>query len=408
MSSNDKAERKAAKLLSKEKRIHNEADIEGIFRELKTIPSDEVLCEKKKRNPDPNPDPDPNPVKKLRTENTAVFSSDIESLLEQTSADFRKEHQITISGFLGKIPNPIVNFDLSPFCGPIRRALDAAQFTAPTATQAQSWPIALLGRDIITVAKTGSGKTVAFLLPAFHRLLSNASRKRGPPGILVLAPTRELACQIEEECVKFGRSSNIRSACCYGGSPKSMQIRKLQAGIEVLIATPGRLNDLIEMRVVNLSEVLFLVLDEADRMLDMGFEPQIRTIIAKVPVERQSMMFTATWPREIQNLAREFLRDPVEIKFGDTNFLNANKAIDQRIIVISESEKVETLQKVIVELNPEGIPDNIPKCIIFVSRKHECDKLANELWNSGYSVDSLHGDRQQFERTKGKSVLTHI
>lgn len=191
----------------------------------------------------------------------------------QSPEEFRKQHSITILGNEEtgsrpyESPPPMTSFASTPFAQPIRRALDAAGFPNPTPTQAQAWPIALQGRDVITVAKTGSGKTCGFLLPAFHRLLADLTgRKRGPPGILVLAPTRELACQIEEECVKFGRTSNIRSTCAYGGAPKSMQIRKIQAGLEVLIATPGRLNDLIEMGAVHLNHVLFLVLDEADRM----------------------------------------------------------------------------------------------------------------------------------------------
>lgn len=192
----------------------------------------------------------------------------------QSAEEFRKSHQITITGVHSSgsgsyvCPAPLTAFASTPFAPPLRKALDAAGFPNPTPTQAQSWPIALAGRDIITVAKTGSGKTCGFLLPAFHLLLAAfaGGRRRGAPAILVLAPTRELACQIEEEAIKFGRTSNIRSVCAYGGAPKSLQIRKIQQGIEVLICTPGRLNDLLEMGVVNLSQVLFLVLDEADRM----------------------------------------------------------------------------------------------------------------------------------------------
>lgn len=320
--------------------------------------------------------------------------------------EFRQKHQITISGTAinGEkyiCPPPMTSFTSTPFGPNIMRSLKAAGFEAPTPTQAQAWPIALSGRDVITVAKTGSGKTCGFLLPAIHRLLNSSTpRKRGPPSILVLAPTRELACQIEEECVKFGSSSNMKSTCCYGGAPKSMQIRQLQMGVDILIATPGRLNDLMEMRCAVLSSVCFLVLDEADRMLDMGFEPQIRTIINAVPCDRQTMMFTATWPREIQNLAKDFLNNHVEVKFGDIHSLNANKAIKQVIRFMREGEKSEALKTVLKEINPTGEPEKIPKTIIFVSRKAGCDDLANDLWQAGYHVDSLHGDKQQYLRTK--------
>eukprot|EP01039_Chlorochromonas_danica_P001457 gene1457-1585_t len=345
--------------------------------------------------------------RRVRTRSMSDADEHFRLLPSQDGDDFRRLHQITV---LGKdadergdfsCPNPMTSFTDTPFSAHIRRALDAAGFEHPTPTQAQSWPIALQGRDVITVAKTGSGKTCGFLLPAFHRLLTHShGRPRGPPGILVLAPTRELAVQIQEEAVKFGRTSDIRSACVYGGSPKTLQIQRLRQGVEILIATPGRLNDIIEMRAVDLSKVLFLVLDEADRMLDMGFEPQIRTIIAKVPAQRQTMFFTATWPREVQTLARDFLTNPVEIRFGDINNLNANKAILQKVLVVREDEKSGKLKEVLKELNASGDPLKAPKTIIFVSRKSSCDHLANELWQAGYSVDSLHGDKQQFQRTR--------
>jgi ATP-dependent RNA helicase DDX5/DBP2 len=339
----------------------------------------------------------------MRRRTRSMSDAEEAHLESQSPEEFRRVHQITVTDASNNynIPPPMSTFASTPFVPTVRRSLEAAGFVMSTPTQAQAWPIALSGRDVIAVAKTGSGKTCGFLLPAFHRLLTEAKdRRRGPPAILVLAPTRELACQIEEECVKFGRSSNIRSTCCYGGSPKGLQISKLRMGIEVLIATPGRLNDLIEMGVVNLKEIMFLVLDEADRMLDMGFEPQIRKIIDLLPQKRQSMMFTATWPREVQSLAREFLNNPVEIRFGDRNTLNANKAITQIIRVVREGDKPDSLNKVLEELNPSGDPLAVPKTIIFVSRKHSCESLANELWNKGYAVDALHGDRQQFQRTK--------
>lgn len=215
------------------------------------------------------------PSRRARTRSMSFHEEENEGKVSavMTPETFRSENQIVVVGRdadgKGPIatPAPMLTFASTPFAPPLRRSLDAAGFPNPTPTQAQCWPVALTGRDVITVAKTGSGKTCGFLLPAFHRLLEHSKdRKRGPPGILVLAPTRELACQIEEEAVKFGRTSNIRSTCAYGGAPKGLQIRKIQAGLEVLIATPGRLNDLLEMKVVDLSQVLFLVLDEADRM----------------------------------------------------------------------------------------------------------------------------------------------
>jgi ATP-dependent RNA helicase DDX5/DBP2 len=160
-------------------------------------------------------------------------------------------------------------------------AIKHAGFEKPSIIQAQAWPPAMAGRDIIGVAKTGSGKTLGFLVPAFLNILNGTWGHRDPrngPIVLVLAPTRELATQIQEECVKFGRTSGIHSTCCYGGAPKSAQLREIRNGVAIVTATPGRLNDFLEARQINLNQVAYLVFDEADRMLDMGFEPQIRQI----------------------------------------------------------------------------------------------------------------------------------
>jgi ATP-dependent RNA helicase DDX5/DBP2 len=162
--------------------------------------------------------------------------------------------------------------------------------------------IHLQGRDCVGVAKTGSGKTLGFLIPAFIRITTERRDPRAGPAVLVLAPTRELACQIREEVVKFGTTSGITSACLYGGAPKNSQLGEIRRGIHVVIATPGRLNDFLEMGSINLRQVVYLVFDEADRMLDMGFEPQIRKVLQHVPVSRQTLFFTATWPREVSRL----------------------------------------------------------------------------------------------------------
>ena len=242
--------------------------------------------------------------------------------------------------------------------------------------------------------------------------------------MLVLAPTRELAIQILEETQKFGRPIGIRSVCCYGGSPKYPQIQALQRGVEVIVCTPGRINDLIEMKKADLSGVKYVVLDEADRMLDMGFEPQIRSIMNNVPdaTKRQTLLFSATWPKEIQRLAFDFLNEPVQINVGEANVLNANKDITQNIIMISDNEKTDKLKEILTQLTnsvdkveekstPQATGRFAPKpvdlggkkhakVIVFVAKKYVAHELANELWGEGFAVDSLHGDRAQWERTK--------
>ncbi len=270
---------------------------------------------------------------------------------------------------------------------------------------------------MICIAKTGSGKTCGFLLPSFHQFIQNKGQRNGKgPMMIVLAPTRELACQILDETQKFGRPNGIRSVCCYGGAPKYPQIAALDRGVECVIATPGRINDLIEMKKVDLSSVRFVVLDEADRMLDMGFEPQIRSIMSQVPDNhnRQTLLFSATWPKEIQKLAFDFLLDPIQINVGEINVLNANKDITQKIIMCSDGDKNDKIKEILKNLvddadQTEGskVKPGVDlggkkhsKVIIFVAKKYMAHELANQLWEDGFAVDSLHGDRAQWERTK--------
>lgn len=355
---------------------------------------------------------------------------------------WKKEHNITIiqhgpkDGKSVADTPPFLNFSDAPFCTPIQNSLTSAGFEKPTPIQSMAWPIAIQNKDMICVAKTGSGKTCGFVLPALHQHLQSKTQSASSstnsyrpsasvPIMLVLAPTRELAVQISEEANKFARHLRLRSLCLYGGAPKYPQIATLGRGVDIIIATPGRLNDIIEMNKVNLATVKFLVLDEADRMLDMGFEPQIRSIIAKLPSStegRQTMLFSATWPKEIQRLAHDFLKvDTVQINVGDVDSLVANKDITQHIHMIGESEKLSKLEELLKEMvgdsNPNADVDDVgtdkpkpnynpnvgkehPKVIVFVSRKVSCDELANRLWADGFAVDSLHGDRAQWERTK--------
>merc|ERR1719487_2852196 len=218
----------------------------------------------------------------------------------------------------------------------LRRPLLAAGFATPTSIQQYCWPVAVAGRDVIGVAKTGSGKTLAFLFPCFGKILQDP-RRYGTPAIVTLAPTRELACQIEVEAKKFGGPAGFRTVCCYGGAPKGEQLAKIRERPQVLVATPGRLNDFLEARSVTVRDAKFLILDEADRMLDMGFEPQIRKIIQQCPSireGRQTMMFTATWPASVRRLASEFLSDPVEVRIGNPDSLKANADISQDVVFV--------------------------------------------------------------------------
>ncbi|CAB9519780.1 dependent RNA helicase [Seminavis robusta] len=380
------------------------------------------------------------PSAKRRRTRSMDAAEEKAALAEQAKStnpdEWRKEHSITVQGHgshrgTTEIATPFFTFDQTPFHANIQRSFQQAGFERPSAIQAQAWPIAIQQTDMICIAKTGSGKTCGFLLPAFHQQLQLSDgkppnpRRGGPPVkpvLLVLAPTRELSVQIMEECQKFGRPIGMRSVCCYGGAAKYHQIQALERGVEVVIATPGRLNDLLEMRKADLSHIKYLVLDEADRMLDMGFEPQIRSIIEKIPTERQTMLFSATWPREIQRLAHDFLKDPIQINVGEVNALVANKDIQQTIQMCEDNDKYDKLKAILQELkdsvsnNKDGDDDDKKKhkngsaggpqahqhekVIVFVAKKFSCNDLANRLWDEGFAVDSLHGDRPQWERTK--------
>ena len=182
------------------------------------------------------------------------------------------------------------------------------KYTAPTPVQAQGWPIALSGQNLVSIAQTGSGKTMGYMLPAIIHCMGQAHLQRGDgPIVLVMAPTRELAQQIQEQAYKFASPCQLRTACLFGGAPKGAQIRDLERGSEICVATPGRLIDILEMGKVNFKRCTYVVLDEADRMLDMGFEPQIRKILGQIRPDRQMCMWSATWPKEVKRLADDFL-----------------------------------------------------------------------------------------------------
>ena len=311
--------------------------------------------------------------------------------MSQAEVDrWRQQNEIICQG--DNIPKPVLSFDVSPFPADVLDVIRRAGFKAPTAIQSQGWPMALSGRDLIGIAATGSGKTLAFILPALIHIRAQPYLQRGDgPICLVLSPTRELALQTQEECARFGQSSGIRNTCLYGGVPKRSQINDLRNGAEIVIATPGRLLDLLEAGVTNLRRVTYLVMDEADRMLDMGFEPQIRKIVSQIRPDRQTLMWAATWPKEVQALARDFLHDPIQVNVGSMD-LHVTDHVKQVIKCVSESQKFDETMNILRNKDPAS------RVIIFTQSKRGADELTRRLRQRGFNALAIHGDKQQAER----------
>jgi len=304
---------------------------------------------------------------------------------------FRAEKTMQITG--QNVPRPITTFDEAGFPEYVMSEIRAMGFDAPTPIQCQAWPMALSGRDLVAVAETGSGKTISFALPAMVHINAQPLLERGDgPIVLILAPTRELAVQIQQECTKFGKSSRIRNTAIYGGAPKGPQVRDLSQGVEICVATPGRLIDMLESGRTNLKRVTYLVMDEADRMLDMGFEPQIRKIVSQIRPDRQTLLFSATWPKEVQRLAMDFQHDFIQVNIGSLE-LTANHNVKQIIEVCSEYDKRDKLLKHLEQISSENA-----KVLIFVGTKRVADDLTKYLRTDGWPALAIHGDKQQAER----------
>ena len=305
---------------------------------------------------------------------------------------YRGKHEITVKSPQGiVVPDPMQTFEEGGWPQSLLDAVKTAGYTSPTPIQAQSWPIALQGYDLISVAKTGSGKTVGYLFPGIMHI---KAREGGPrpvgPTVCVLSPTRELATQIQDECQKFGRAIGMYSVCLYGGAPKGHQLRELRNGPQICIATPGRLNDFLEQRSLHLGSATYFVLDEADRMLDMGFEPQIRKILAQAPAARQTLFFTATWPRAVVRVATAILTNPIQVNIGDTDSLVANKDITQVVEVCGGHAKQTRLMDVLRDPPMQPL-----KAIVFCSTKRMCDQIGRSMGGMGAVI---HGDKEQRER----------
>jgi len=323
--------------------------------------------------------------------NFYVEHPDVQKMSESEAHRWRQEHDITVSG--RDVPKPVRDFHEASFPEYLLKEFQQIGFKAPTSIQSQGWPVALKGRDVIGLAETGSGKTLSFLAPAIVHINAQPYLQAGDgPIVLVLAPTRELALQIQQECNKFGHSSRIKNTCLYGGASKMPQIRDLQRGVEVCIATPGRLIDLLDQGKTNLRRVTYLVLDEADRMLDMGFEPQIRKIISQIRPDRQTLMWSATWPKEVQGLARDFLHDPITVKVGNKE-LSANTRIKQVVEMVSDQDKFPKLLQFLEQQMAAG-----GKVLVFTATKSKADEVTRNLRTDGWPALAIHGDKSQQER----------
>ncbi|KAE8747204.1 hypothetical protein FOCC_FOCC006071 [Frankliniella occidentalis] len=298
------------------------------------------------------------------------------------------------------IPNPVKTFEQAFHPYPdILTEIYKQGFSKPSPIQCQAWPILLSGQDMIGISQTGSGKTLAFLLPALIHIDNQPipRSQRGGANCLVLAPTRELALQIEKEVSKYSYRG-IKSVCVYGGGDRRAQMNVCKKGVEIIIATPGRLNDLCAAEAIDVSSVTYLVLDEADRMLDMGFEPQIRKTLLDVRPDRQTIMTSATWPEGVRRLAQSYMKDPVQVFIGTLD-LAACHSVTQVIELVAEEEKQD---KLIDFLTSMGEKD---KAIVFVGRKTRADDIASEMALQNISVQTLHGDREQADREQALADL---
>lgn len=275
---------------------------------------------------------------------------------------------------------------------PIQKAITAEKYETPTPIQEETIPQALAGRDILGCAQTGTGKTAAFALPILNHL-GKRNQKAVPntPRVLVLAPTRELALQIHESIQCYGRNLRLRSAVVYGGVSQHHQVRSLERGVHILIATPGRLLDLINQGYIELGRLDIFVLDEADRMLDMGFLPDLKRIIAELPEKRQSLFFSATMAPKIAELADALLKDPVRITISPKT--TTADSVDHRVLFVERHQKRERLRKILDH-------ESVARAIVFVRTKRGADVLSKQLTRDGIHADALHGNKSQNARQR--------
>ncbi len=286
---------------------------------------------------------------------------------------------------------PSQSFSQFGLAKPIEAAVAKQNYQEPTDIQVHAIPPMLGGRDVLATAQTGTGKTAAFLLPIIDKLHRDKDLRTAWPAVLILAPTRELAAQIAESASAYSAGSGVSYAAIFGGVSKSSQIKALKKRPQIVIATPGRLLDLIHEKRLSLDSVKFLILDEADRMLDMGFIPDVRRIAAMVGEHRQTALFSATMPTEVATLARDLLRDPVRISAKNDDV--PVEEIHQEVLHIAQADKTQQLATLIRDRN-------MFKAIVFTRTKHKAARLAKQLSRQGITADSIHGDKTQNQRVR--------
>jgi len=325
------------------------------------------------------------------------FYFEVPELAKMTDAEV-EEYRTDMEGIKVKgknAPKPIKNWPQCGVSSKILHLLKKYSYDKPTPIQAQAIPVCMSGRDMIGIAKTGSGKTLAFLLPLFRHIAGQEPLEEGDgPIAIIMTPTRELCLQIGKECRKFVKAIDARAVCVYGGTGISEQIAELKRGAEIIVCTPGRMIDMLAAnsgKVTNLRRITYIVLDEADRMFDMGFEPQVMRVMDNCRPDRQTVMFSATFPRQMEGLARRILLKPVEVQVGGRSVVS--NEIEQNVDVVEEDQKFLKLLEVL------GRYVDLGSCLIFVDKQEHADGLLKDLMNASYtSCASLHGGIDQYDR----------
>lgn len=325
---------------------------------------------------------------------------------ENTGINFDAYEDIPVETNGDNVPAPVPTFAQIDLGEMLNQNIRRCKYVKPTPVQRHAIPIALAGRDLMACAQTGSGKTAAFCFPIISGIMREqyAQRPREPrtayPLALILSPTRELSSQIHDEAKKFAYQTGVKVVVAYGGTPINLQFRELERGVDILVATPGRLVDMLDRRRVSLQMIRFLALDEADRMLDMGFEDQIRKIVEgngmPKPGLRQTMLFSATFPREIQRLASDFLSNYIFLAVGRVG--SSTGLIVQRVELVQESDKGSHLMDLLHAMRENGVQGKQALTLVFVETKKGADSLEHWLCMNGFPATTIHGDRTQQQR----------